>query len=92
MMLGIPKLSSPQRLHSNWKAGALGLVSSFVVMAMPLMLALKLLMSDMSGRIMVVNLRFIFDGKLKWFSVGAGVVGVYVDGNNRRFESVETCI
>jgi hypothetical protein len=56
------------------------------------MLALKLLTCDMSGRIMVVNLRFIFDGKLKWFSVGAGIAGIYVDGNNRRFESVETRI
>jgi hypothetical protein len=61
-------------------------------MAMLLMLALKLLTCDMSGRIMVVNLRFISDGKLKWFSVGAGIAGIYVDGNNRRFESVETRI
>jgi hypothetical protein len=52
------------------------------------MLALRLLTSDMSRRV-VANLQFVFENKLVWIFLGPDVVGVYVHGNERKAESVE---
>jgi hypothetical protein len=87
-MLGTPKLASPQRSHSNWKAGALG--PGLVVVGVLVVPTLELLGSAAMARTFVVwGLRLGFEGRLRWFSLGADVVGMRVQGNDRRIESVK---
>jgi hypothetical protein len=63
-MLGTPKLSSPQRSHSNWKAGAL--CPGLVVVGVWVVPALELLGSAAMARtFVVVGLRVGFEGGLR---------------------------
>jgi hypothetical protein len=79
-MLGTPKLSPPQRSHSNWKAGALR--PDLVVVGVLVVPALELLGSAaIAGTFVVMGLWFGFEGGVRWLSLGADGVGMRVQGN-----------